>query len=416
MKRFFEVICIFSLMFIPVQSRAQTSPQAPSAVFAENLAKSERGNLAAQLFIAHALAKGVGTDVDMNRAFGTYLTILLERRANESQRREIVEILRKDFSQNCDVDGICAPIIIDVDASLANTMISEGFTDFGRWGFSEREFQNLDLESLTRKSQIEYFYLDAIESAKNGDIIALLLLGQSFAISQKIANGASLRNEYFKQAADLGSSRAIAEYAHLVERNLVPGVEPATASASYQRAIDMGDASAMVRLANFYGPRNRRDEQFALLMRAANLGHIPAMSNLSAYHAFCENEPCDYDKAFDWAKKAFDLRVGPIYPDLFLMFTGLFDDEDTSPLAQWIRLKATSDPTLSEYREIWSKAIDGMTENQLAIARPKLLALSRKSGMGAVLAAETIAMWYELDCRPQAGGDYACPPRTGYYN
>ncbi|KAF0114338.1 MAG: hypothetical protein FD128_982, partial [Hyphomonadaceae bacterium] len=116
MKRFFEVICIFSLMFIPVQSRAQTSPQAPSAVFAENLAKSERGNLAAQLFIAHALAKGVGTDVDMNRAFGTYLTILLERRANESQRREIVEILRKDFSQNCDVDGICAPIIIDVDA------------------------------------------------------------------------------------------------------------------------------------------------------------------------------------------------------------------------------------------------------------------------------------------------------------
>jgi TPR repeat protein len=295
-------------------------------------------------------------------------------------------------------------------------MISEGFTDFGRWGFSEREFQNLDLESLTRKSQIEYFYLDAIESAKNGDIIALLLLGQSFAISQKIANGASLRNEYFKKAADLGSSRAIVEYAHLVERNLVPGVEPATASASYQRAIDMGDASAMVRLANLNGLQNRRDEQFALLMRAANLGHIPAMSNLSSFLAFCENEPCDYDKAFGWAKKAFDLRVGPIYPDLFLMFTGLFDDEDTSPLAQWIRLKATSDPTLNEYREIWSKAIDGMTENQLAIARPKLLALSRKSGMGAVLAAETIAMWYELDCRPQAGGDYACPPRTGYYN
>jgi|GEM_PF-3291762 len=416
MKRLLNIFGILTLMIAPNHLRAQDLPRAPSVIFAENLAKSERGDLEARFNVAHAFAKGIGTEVDMDRAFGTYLTMLLERHASESQRHEIVEILRRDFSQSCSTRGICDPIVMAIDASLGNMAGKEGFLDLGRWGITEQEFFNLDLESLTRKSQIEYFYLDAIDEAKNGDFVALLLLGQSFAISGKIANGASFRTEYFKKAADLGNPRAIAEYGNLVERNLISGEVPASAESFYQRAVDMGDASAMVRLANFYGPRNRREDQFALLMRAANLGHIPAMSNLSAFHAFCENEPCDYEAAFDWAKKAFDLRVGPIFPDLFLMFTGLFNDEDTSPLAQWIRRKATSDRTLSEYREIWSKAIDGMTTSQLEIARPKLLELARKSGMGAVLAAETIAMWYELDCRAQPGGGYSCPPRSGYYN
>jgi|APTNR8051073442_1049403.scaffolds.fasta_scaffold11271_1 TPR repeat protein len=357
---------------------------------------------------ASQYSRGYGVERDMARAFGIYLELLLGAELNLAQRQQIVEILKKDFAQNCDTGGNCTTIVRRFDAATTRINTTNSFVDLGRWGLTENEFLNLSIHEMVLKTQIEYYYDDAISSARNGDIVAILLLADSFATSGKVEGGEALSLEYYRIAADLGNPRAMAEYAHLVHQGKYANMQPTAATAIFERAIALGDPIAMRRLANIHGVENRRQQELALLERAAALGYVQAMSDLSAYYAYCESSNCDFQKGVDWAKRAFDSQIGAIHPDLELMFSSLFSDHDESQLAKWIREKARSDNSISRFKTVWGGVINGMTNAQMERARPQLLALTHSPGIGALLAANTLQQWYDYRCRPDGVQTYQC--------
>lgn len=229
--------------------------------------ESARGNVAAMFCLAHAYEKGIGLDINMDKAI-SYFNKAASQGSGAAEYRIGRALERGDWGEQ-DIDKAMEYYIASMQhgCALAQTML-----------FDE---ENEEFVQRCDKSALILYYWRAL----HGDANVQISLGDCYAFGMGINQNIQMSMEWYRRAAEQGSSIGLRRLGEVYSEEELDVYDPETSFRYFSMAAEQGDVESMYRLGLCYeqglGTESSLEDARKWLNQASLQGHSEASNKLT---------------------------------------------------------------------------------------------------------------------------------------